>query len=167
MFIFCPYCREKFRKETKRLVCSSCGFEWYPNPKPANAAIITNKQGQLLLGKRKREPGKGKWDLIGGFIDARESAEQSMQREALEEIKANIEKLQYVGSYHDVYHYQKKVYDVVIIVFSGTVEEKSMEADDDILEYRFFDWKNIPYDELAFANMKLFLRDYAARYYGV
>ena len=165
MFTYCPHCRGKFQQKQKMLLCSDCAFEWYPNPKPANAAILTNKKNQLLLGKRKRDPGKNKWDLIGGFIDALESAEESMQREAEEEIKTNINDLRYVGSYYDFYDYQDKRYNVVILIFSGRVDEERIEAHDDIAEYRFFEWEDIPYGDLAFENMKIFLKKYASAQY--
>ena len=86
-FEYCPLCGshhftvngEKSRK------CENCGFEFFMNPSAATVAFILNSKGELLVEKRKREPAKGMYDLPGGFADMRETAEQGVRREVLEE----------------------------------------------------------------------------------
>lgn len=47
--------------------------------------------GRLLLAKRAKEPGKGKWSLPGGAIEPGETVYDAARREALEECSVNIQ----------------------------------------------------------------------------
>lgn len=83
-------------------VCAQCGFVDYQNPKPAVAVLIVC-DGRILLGRRGIEPAKGKWDIVGGFIEAGESAEEAVLREVLEETTLRIRVTEFLGSVTDVY----------------------------------------------------------------
>jgi mutator protein MutT len=54
------------------------------------AIIICN--GQILLEKRKNEPGKGKWSIPGGLVDLGETARQTVIREVKEETGLEVDK---------------------------------------------------------------------------
>src|SRR6516162_1006284 len=97
----CPYDGELLcadpRLSKEHLSCPRCGFVDYNNPKPCVAIMIVD-QGKLLLARRAVEPAKGMWDIPGGFIDAGESAEQAVVREALEETALQVEVAAFLGS---------------------------------------------------------------------
>lgn len=49
-------------------------------------AILLNEQNQILLGKRVRGGGVGKWALIGGKPDGSETPQEAIVREVKEEL---------------------------------------------------------------------------------
>ncbi len=53
-------------------------------------AVLAIYQGQLLLGKRQKEPNRGLWVPPGGGTKEGESPEQTAMRELLEEANAKI-----------------------------------------------------------------------------
>src|SRR5258708_28263736 len=54
-------------------------------PKVGSAAMIYRDHGYLVLGKRGKEPNKGKWVIPGGKIEHMESIDQAVIREVQEE----------------------------------------------------------------------------------
>jgi ADP-ribose pyrophosphatase YjhB (NUDIX family) len=81
------------------LRCEACGFELYLNVAAAVAGLIRDERGRLLITVRGKEPGKGKWDLPGGFADPNESAEQALAREIREEVGLEVTAMRYFGSH--------------------------------------------------------------------
>ncbi|GIW62727.1 MAG: hypothetical protein KatS3mg090_0553 [Patescibacteria group bacterium] len=85
VFKYCPICGNKLqKKDLGVLQCVSCSFRLYPNPKPTTAIMIRNEKGEILLVERAVEPKKGLLDLLGGFIEYDETAEESACREISE-----------------------------------------------------------------------------------
>src|SRR5678816_56445 len=76
--------------EPERLVCTSCGFVFYLDPKVAVGTIIRNELGQIVLVKRAIEPGYGKWVFPGGYVDRGEEVLTAAIREAREESGLDI-----------------------------------------------------------------------------
>ena len=76
-FRYCPKCgSEHFDiHNEKSKQCKDCGFVYYFNPSSASVALILNKQNELLVCRRAKEPAKGTLDLPGGFIDMAETGE--------------------------------------------------------------------------------------------
>ncbi len=75
----------------------------------------------MLLIERAKDPGKGKLGLPGGFDDARETAEQAAAREVIEEVGLVIERLTYLATFPNLYHYKGIVSDILDIFFVGQV----------------------------------------------
>jgi ADP-ribose pyrophosphatase YjhB (NUDIX family) len=104
-YLFCPYHGTRLSMADdvdsgQRLpVCAleNCGFIDYGNPKPC-VAVFLECDGAILLGSRKHEPSKGAWDIIGGFIDAGESAEEAVEREVFEETGLELADIRYLRS---------------------------------------------------------------------
>lgn len=103
---YCPVCGSKLNKvmkdERPRLECPQCKFIFYQNSKPTASALII-KDGKVLLGKRRSEPSKGKWDAIGGFLDLGEHPTDGMKREAREETGLDVEILDMLDFVIDTY----------------------------------------------------------------
>jgi 8-oxo-dGTP pyrophosphatase MutT (NUDIX family) len=87
MFRYCPACASQtIRFEQNRFFrCPDCGFTYYHNTAAATACIVRSAAGLLFL-VRGREPGKGKLDLPGGFVDPGEGALEGLRREFIEEL---------------------------------------------------------------------------------
>lgn len=106
-FNFCPVCGSKHFEENdeKSKRCEHCGFTYYLNPSAATAAFILNDNNELLVTKRKYDPGKGTLDLPGGFCDIGETVEEGLRREIAEETGLEIADAEYFCSMPNKYRY--------------------------------------------------------------
>ena len=115
---------------------------------------------EILLTKRNQEPAKGKLDLAGGFTDPRESAEFTCFRELKEEldIEIDIEKLRFLMSLPNIYHYKGIDYSTLDLFFEYRVKEKfsvNLEKSE-IAETVWVKKENIQLEDIAFPSQRLF-----------
>nr|MBI5455719.1 NUDIX domain-containing protein [Candidatus Levybacteria bacterium] len=141
------------------LRCKKCRFEFYINALPCNAVLIENEKGEILLVKRKFDPKKGYWDWPGGFLDSYESLKDSIKREIKEELGVKIELEKFVGAYSDTYLFQNINNPVIVLVMAGKIKGE-IKVSDDVSGYKYFSKKDIFKQKLAFASMRIGLRDY-------
>lgn len=91
--ICCPLCSSTVKVTEiggrDRIVCISCEFVHWDNPKPVTATLVP-LNGGIVLVKRKFEPYVGDWCLPGGFIEGHEDPDESAAREVFEETGLNI-----------------------------------------------------------------------------
>jgi len=159
-FRFCPVCGGTLESrllkagDPERLVCQSCEFVFYLDPKLAVGTIITDDRNRVVLVKRAIEPGYGKWVFPGGYVDRGEEVQMAAIREAREEagLDVRIDRLINVYSYHGR--------TPVIIVYAATMIGGCLECDDEGLEARFFEDNEIPWDDLAFRSTQEALREF-------
>jgi mutator protein MutT len=162
-YSFCPLCgadlelRNLKPTEPDRLVCVSCGFIFYQDPKVAVGTIIRNAEGHVALVRRAIEPGYGKWVFPGGFVDRGEAVLTAAVREAREEAGLDIR----VDYLLNVYSYPGTA--PVIIVYVATSTSGEIVCDDESLEGRYFAPDAIPWDELAFRSTTEALREFLTR----
>ena len=97
--------------------CASCEFIFFFSPTCAVAGIVRDPTGQVLLLRRARDPGKGKFGLPGGFVDAGESAEAALRREMDEEVKLAAKSMHYLCSLPNTYVYRGVALPVTDIFF--------------------------------------------------
>lgn len=160
VYRFCPRCGAELERrllkggDPERLVCVSCGFVFYQDPKVAVGTIIRVADGRLVLVRRAIEPGYGLWVFPGGYVDRGEEVKIAAIREAREEagLEVRIDSLVNVYSYADG--------SPVIIVYSATAVGGELCIDDECLEARLFDRHEIPWDALAFRSTREALEDY-------
>jgi mutator protein MutT len=120
---FCPRCgaaRSSDDRDEIPLRCAACGLVFFFNPTVAAAAFIADSQGRVLFVRRAKEPNAGKLGVPGGFIDFGESAEEGLHREVREEVGIAIERLAFLASYPNEYHYREVTYPVVDLYFMAT-----------------------------------------------
>ena len=133
-FVYCPVCGQKsfVENDEKSKRCTQCGFVYYFNPSAAVACFIRNINGELLLVRRAKEPGKGTLDLPGGFMDRYECAEEAVYREVMEETGLEIHDCRYLFSLPNVYPYEGFEVHTVDLFFECFVDEmvKAHAADD-------------------------------------
>ncbi len=161
MYKFCPLCKGKLESKKAGLyVCSSCGFHFYNNPKPTTAIFLINTAKEILLVKRNREPKKDCWDSPGGFIEIGETAEDSAKREVKEELGIAIKTLFYIGSFPGTYLYQGINYSTLCLAyFVKLKKEPSFVLErEEIKEARFFKKDEIPWEKIAFEDVKAALK---------
>ena len=151
-FKFCPKCKTKLDPKSNFVSCNNCDFIYYQNPAPCTT-LLFYKEGKVLLSRRAIEPKKDYWDLIGGFISNGETAETSALREAKEETNLDARVVKYLGSLPDVYG--DTLLQTIIFIYHVEAlnsDYKSMKAQDDVAELKWFDLENIP-KELAFTHV--------------
>ncbi|EML1934468.1 NUDIX hydrolase [Providencia vermicola] len=94
--------------------------------------IITNQQGQILMGKRSSQHAPY-WSIFGGHVDAGESFEACAIREIKEEIGIDITTPTVFGISNNVNTYQQEGKHTVSICmhveYNGDIEPQIMEAD--------------------------------------
>ncbi|MDQ0476646.1 NUDIX hydrolase [Chryseobacterium sp. MDT2-18] len=162
---YCPKCGKPtlIWDGEKKWSCSSCDYVLYHNVAGAVAVII--KHGEdILFTRRNQEPKKGKLDLAGGFVDPRESAEETCVRELFEEMKmkVDISQLKYLASLPNTYEYKNILYNTIDLFYEYEVPEK-VEAKLELSEISETVWikKNeIDIEDIAFDSQKTFFKQY-------
>lgn len=139
--------------DKERRVCQRCDFIDYQNPKIVAGSVVT-KGDQILLCKRAIEPRKGFWTLPAGYMELGETVEEAAKREAHEEALAHItlDRLLAVYSVARIGQVQ--------VMFRATLEG-DFGVGEESEDVRLFDWKDIPWSELAFPTVVWALTHYA------
>ncbi len=166
-FRFCPLCgADGFAEQgANARKCGTCGFTYYANPKGATVAIIVNERGEMLTGCRKQNPAQGTRDLVGGFIDLDETAEEGMCREIKEESGLDISPsdLHYLFSQHNQYPYSGIVCRTIDLFFEVRVKgHPAAEAHDDVSNLTWLPVATLPVEEFGLASVRRGLRRYLA-----
>jgi NADH pyrophosphatase NudC (nudix superfamily) len=157
VFKYCPKCGAAALRGVglKLLRCTACGFELYLNPAAAVAGVIVDEQGRMIVLVRGKEPGKGRWDLPGGFVDPGDTAEEALWREVREEIGLEVKGLRYLGSWPNVYEYMGVRYRTLDLGFVCEVADASHAAprEDEITDVLFLSPPQIDLDRFAFRSV--------------
>jgi len=158
-FLFCPRCGVKFAdKDKSYLRCAACGSRFFDSPKPCAGVMPINEKGEVLLTERAVDPHKGKLDILGGFLQAGETYEEGVRREAMEELGVTLDHLQYLTSYAHGYTYQDIEYTLATTIFTARIESLvPLKVADDIASYTFVNPQEVTVDRLAFPELKAVL----------
>lgn len=156
-FCYCPKCGSShFVEDTeKSKKCENCGFEYFLNPSAAVAAFILNRSGEILIERRKKDPAKGMYDLPGGFVDVRETAENAIVREVMEETSLNVTDAKYLFTQPNVYRYSDFDVHTLDIFFLCTVEDETqMKAADDAAECMWMKPEDIRTEQFGLRSVR-------------
>lgn len=127
IFRFCPSCGKTNQNVgSNPFQCVDCDFVYYFNPVIAVAGVVTDNEGQVLLLRRGRDPGRGKLGLPGGFVDPGESTEDALVREVKEETNLDVQRLDYIKSFPNTYTYRDVTYVVTDVFYA--CEVKSLDS---------------------------------------
>jgi len=172
MFRYCPSCaspRIAFT-EGKVFLCPDCDFNYFHNIAAANGCLIVvpgtgNESERLVFLVRGKEPGLGKLDLPGGFVDIGEGVLDGLCRELREEIGwnppvpqggTNSDVFRLFGSFSNVYEYRGIRYntcDMYFSVLAPGLKPEDLELDrDENTEVRFLKPEEIDFSEFAFTS---------------
>ncbi|MDI6798949.1 MAG: NUDIX hydrolase [Candidatus Aenigmarchaeota archaeon] len=126
------------------------------NPIPTIDTII-EKNGKIVLVKRKNKPFEGKLALPGGFVELGETVEHAAVREAFEETGLRVKLKEILG----VYSHPKRnpLLHTLTVVFIADPTSGKVRADSDVSEAKWFELKDIDFKNLAFDHAKI-LKDY-------
>ena len=134
-----------------RHVCDACGTVHYLNPKLIAGSVPEASDGRILLCRRAIEPRQGFWTLPAGFMELGETSAAAAARETREEACAELHDLA-LHSVIDVPQVSQ-----VHLMFRGRIVADRHAAGLETLETRLFDAEQLPWDELAFASVRLAL----------
>ncbi len=81
-----------------------------PNPRVGVAAIVKNRAGLFVVGRRKGAHGAGKWQFPGGHLDFGEDPLACAQRETLEETGMDVRPLGILSVTNDIFSAENKHY---------------------------------------------------------
>ena len=160
VFNYCPSCGLKgiAFDRIKEFICADCGFTYFHNVAAA-AGTILECGGKIVFIKRREEPGKGLLDLPGGFVDPQETAEEAARREIREEVRIDVDTLQYLGSCPNTYEFKGVSYHSCDLLFYSKIDAFPTEFDEtEVTELVFKNPTEISDDEIAFESIKLGLR---------
>ena len=130
----------------ERLVCEECGFINYQNPKIVAGSVVV-ENGQVLLCRRAIEPRRGFWTIPAGYMELGETVQEGAMREAREEALADIAIDGLLGVYSIPRIGQ------VQLIFAAHLASPGVGVGEESLEVQFFDWDDIPADEIAFPTV--------------
>ena len=157
---YCTACAAPLDASRPHPVCTGCGRTHFRDPKVGVGVVAHDEQGRLLLVQRAVDPGKGRWALPAGFVDADEDPRVAAAREALEETGLVVA----VGAVVDVYPVPDRGGASFFLAFEGHVVGGELAAADDALDARFFAADELP--ELAFDSTLDAVRRAAAQRTG-
>ena len=114
-------------------ICTLCFIERY---------------GKILLGKKKRGFGTGRWNGFGGKLEAGEELLPSLLREAREEFGFELDqkRKKKVGEIYFTVLDNKDWNDIDVHVYYGTCDSDPVETEE--LVPGWFDRDALPYDEM-------------------
>lgn len=162
---YCPNCgKESLQWDGERKwSCQNCGFTLYNNVAGA-VAVVIRYNDEIYLTRRNRDPKKGKLDLAGGFVDPKESAEETCKRELFEELQLDVDisNLKYLTSLPNVYQYKEIDYNTIDLFYEYRVPEK-FEVNLELSEISEAVWipvKELNLEDIAFDSQKKFFEEY-------
>jgi ADP-ribose pyrophosphatase YjhB (NUDIX family) len=158
----CPRCGHALEHEKGSVACSACGLQEYANPAPTASAVVHDDTGRLLLARRAGEPGKGLWDLLGGFMDEGEEPLETLRRELREETGCDVDVGEFLGGLPD--RYGDDGIWTINFYWEATLSGEP-EPGDDVAELVWFPRDELPpRSEFAFANTIALLETAGARF---
>lgn len=137
----------------RRLVCPDCGFINYENPKIVVGAVVT-WDDRVLLCKRAINPRHGYWTIPAGYLELNETVTEGARREAREEACADIE----IDALLAVYNVPR--ISQVQLIYRARLRAPEYGVGEESLEVELFDWRDIPWADLAFPSVTWALRHF-------
>ena len=167
MFQYCPSCgKNKIEFSGNRFHCTDCGFVYYHNTAAATGCVIQVEEKVILL-VRGKEPGLGKLDIPGGFVDPGEGILEGLYREIKEElgwtppIAPGVSLAEYFtlfASFPNVYPYKNIVYNTCDIFFTfsapGLTEKDIQIEAEEISAVRFLRPDEVNSGDFAFDSTR-------------
>lgn len=99
----------------------------------------------MLFIVRGKAPGAGLLGLPGGFVDAKETAEEALVREVGEELNLQVTEFEYLASFPNVYAFANVIIDVTDLFYVSQVQSFDSIA---AQQGEVTDWKFVPASEI-------------------
>lgn len=129
----------RFIEGRTREVCAKCHHICYRNPVPAVGVVVTLDR-HLVLVRRKFEPRANHWSLPAGYMELGESTEHAAIRECQEETGLLVQIEALLG----VYSFGVGAESGLVIIYTATTIDGSLQAGDDAAEVGAFPLDYLP-----------------------
>jgi len=160
----CPRCEAPLERDERSVACPSCGLSVYASPAPTASALVLDAHGRVLLARRGADPGRGLWDLPGGFMDEGEEGIETLRRELREEAGVEIAPEEFLGALPDRYGDDGPW--TANLYWTARIVSGEPEPSDDVAGFEWFAPDELPApDGFAFANTAEILDRWRARSY--
>ena len=133
-------------EDRPRLVCDTCGFINYVNPRVVVGTVCV-WEDRFLLCRRAIEPRTGYWTIPAGYLEEGEAVVDGAKREAWEEAYADVE----VDSVLAIYNIPR--ISQVQIIYRGALRSADMAPGPESLDVALLPWDEIPWDDIAFPSV--------------
>jgi ADP-ribose pyrophosphatase YjhB (NUDIX family) len=151
---FCPRCGTEGEPGEDNFACPACGQVVWANSVPG-VEVVIERDGSILLARRANEPGKGLWDLPGGFPGEQEGPLDALAREVREETGLALDDVSLLGIWLEPDYLGRSVFSVT---YRATATGDPVAADD-VAELEWFAAGELPPDgEFAFVHTPEALR---------
>jgi ADP-ribose pyrophosphatase YjhB (NUDIX family) len=153
---YCPQCGhvlpapDQPSRDVRQQDCPACGAVHFRNAKPC-AGVLIVRGGEVLLGKRNRQPFRDWWDIPGGFLDPWEHPEQAAVREAAEETGLVVRPTALLGIFLDTYGQDAHADFTLNIYYLAEIVSGAAQAGDDLSELAWFKAGALP-ERIAFPD---------------
>lgn len=102
---YCPRCGSELANRLEggreRPACEGCGFIFFGEFSVGVGGVVL-RDGKALLIRRGHEPGRGWWQIPGGYAENDEVVVEAVQREVLEEAGVDARVVEVLGFRHSV-----------------------------------------------------------------
>lgn len=150
---YCPECGARLARQNRTDYRCSKSHVYYNNPRAA-ADVFVVEDGRVLLGTRAIDPGRGRLDSIGGFVNYDETSEEAAVREFKEETGLNVELGPIIGTHR---HFYLENISTIGVGYSGRLVGGQAQAGDDIASLEWVSLDSIDPERLAFDWLAEFL----------
>ncbi|AKG19396.1 hypothetical protein AAX09_08455 [Moraxella bovoculi] len=138
-----------------RLVCTSCGYIHYENPKMI-CGVLAVHQDKILLCRRAIEPRYGLWTLPAGFMENGETMADGAKRETVEEAEGVAENLKLYALF-DLPNLGQ-----IHAMYLANLQDGKFGVGSESLECGLFSPDEIDMENLAFETVKQTIEHYLA-----
>ena len=138
-FTYCPDCGKKLIEkligdEGNVPYCEDCKRPHFDMFSSCVIILVTNDDGQVVV-LRQNYISTQYYNLVSGYIQPKETAEETAYREVQEEIGVKLSSLDFVGTFW----FDKK--DMLMIAFIGKTDDKELTLSGEVDEAKWIDAK--------------------------
>lgn len=157
---FCRRCGASLtKKEEGRYICANNHELFYKTGGGlAIGLLLVDESNRLLLATRAINPGKGKLDVPGGFVEFGETLEQAVAREIKEELglePSQYSEPQYLISNMNQYPYGGEIlYPFDVFFWARMPAGVQVTPQDDVADAQWFNLETFNSELLAFDNAR-------------
>jgi 8-oxo-dGTP diphosphatase len=112
-------------------------------PQVGVGAII-QKDGKVLLGKRRGSHGAGSWSFPGGHLEFGESVEDCLRREVLEEVGITVKNIRMGPFTNDVFANEQRHYVTLFALADYDSGHVAVREPEKCETWQWFPWDRLP-----------------------
>jgi len=118
----------------------------YPEQPVLAVAMCIRDGSKVLLVRRNKEPGKGRWSFPGGVVELGEDLIDALKREIKEELGIEVEVQGLLGIFQRIQRDEegKVRYHYVIIDYFGRSLEDDISPSEEIMDFKWIEMSELP-----------------------